>query len=557
MERRVVLAIVLAVAVLFLTPRLFPPARRTTPPLPANTLADTTQQAAVVPDTAPRTQRGVEAIAATDSQAVRIDTTTITTPQVTYGFRNLGAELESVQLPEFKALNTGSGTVRLDSRWDPLLSYSIVLPNDTIPLQRTVFVGAVDAGGRSIEYRGRAKHLAVAVRYTPTGDKYLTRVTGEITDTTGRPAGDSAYLVITLPRGLESFEANTIEDARGATVAFKQATRSASLIRLGSVDPNEQKIEPGPLSWVAFKSKYFILGLIEPDSTTPFAELQVQGLARPDKNTPLARIAVVKQVRAGKFGFDIYTGPQKWDVMRDVGRDFGSANAYGGWLQPIVQPFATIVMRVLLWMHRGFNLHYGWVLLLFGVIVRVAMWPLNQTAMKSSMRMQELQPLLSEVQKRYKSDPQRMSAETMKLYKDHGMSPSSPLAGCFPILLSMPVLFALFFVFQSTIEFRGVPFLWLHDISVKDFLYIAPLLMGGSMFLTSWLSMRSSPPNPQTRMMTYILPVMMTVLLANMASGLNLYWAAQNIASLPQQWLIARERARKRQQAVKPAVKPA
>jgi YidC/Oxa1 family membrane protein insertase len=189
-------------------------------------------------------------------------------------------------------------------------------------------------------------------------------------------------------------------------------------------------------------------------------------------------------------------------------------------------------------------------------MVRIAMWPLNQTAMKSSMRMQELQPLLSEVQKRYKSDPQRMSAETMKLYKDHGMSPFSPLAGCFPILLSMPVLFALFFVFQSTIEFRGVPFLWLHDISVKDVLYIAPLLMGGSMFLTSWLSMRSSPPNPQTRMMTYILPVMMTVLLANMASGLNLYWAAQNIASLPQQWLIARERARKRQ-AAKPAVKPA
>lgn len=557
MERRVILAIVLAVAVLFLTPRLFPPSRFTSTPETATTRPDTVQQA-VVPETAPAmpaTQRGVQAITEADSQ-LRVDTTTVTTPQASYAFRNLGAELESVQLSEFRALTSASGTVRMDSPWDPLLAYSIVLPNDTIPLRRTVFTEAVDASRRSIEYRGRVKHLSVVLRYTATGDKYLAHVTGEITDSAGRPAGDSAYLVITLPRGLESFEANTIEDARGAAVAFKQATRSASLIRLGSVDPNEQRIEPGPLSWVAFKSKYFILGLIEPDSTAPFAELQVQGLPRPDKNTPLARIAVVKQVRGGKFAFDVYTGPQKWDVMREVGRDFGSANAYGGWLQPIVQPFATIVMRVLLWMHRALNLHYGWVLLLFGVIVRIAMWPLNQTAMKSSMRMQELQPLLSEVQKRYKSDPQRMSAETMKLYKDHGMSPFSPLAGCFPILLSMPVLFALFFVFQSTIEFRGVPFLWLHDISVKDLLYIAPLLMGGSMFLTSWLSMRSSPPNPQTKMMTYILPVMMTVLLANMASGLNLYWAAQNIASLPQQWLIARERARKRL-AGKPAVKPA
>ncbi len=548
MERRVVLAIALAVAVLFITPRLFPPARRPVPP--AATRVDTAQQAS--PNVALSPQRTVEVTTLADSSIARADTISITSAQAAYRFRSLGAELESVQLPEFTALNSTSGTVRLDSPWDPLLSYSVVLPNDTILLQRTVFAGVVDASGRSVEYRGRAKQLSVVLRYALTGDRYLTHVSGEISDTTGRPAGDSAYLVISLPRGLQSFEANTVEDARGAAVAFKPDARGASQIGLGSVDPNEQRIEPGPLRWVAFKSKYFILGLIEPDSTTPFAELQVQGLARPDRNTPLARIAVVKQLRAGKFAFDVYTGPQKWDVMRDVGREFGSANAYGGWLQPIVQPFAIIVMRVLLWMHRALTLHYGWVLLLFGVIVRIAMWPLNQTAMKSSMRMQELQPLLSDVQKRYKSDPQRMSAETMKLYKEHGMSPFSPLAGCFPILLSMPVLFALFFVFQSTIEFRGVPFLWLNDISIKDSLYIAPLLMGGSMFLTSWLSMRSSPPNPQTRIMTYVLPVMMTVLLANMASGLNLYWAAQNIASLPQQWLIARERARKRQ-AVKPA----
>jgi len=552
MERRVVLAIVLAVGVLFLTPRLFPPARRPVPGVP--TQSDTAQQPVTAPSVTPSvpSQRPAEAVTPADSSIARIDTTSITTPQATHLFRNLGAELESVQLHESKALNGSGGIARLDSPWDPLLSYSIVLPNDTILLQRTVFAGIADASGRSVEYRARVKDLSVLVRYAPSEDRYLTRVSGEISDTAGRPVGDSAYLVITLPRGLQSFEANPVEDARGASVALKRPSRSASLIGLGSVDPNERRIEPGPLGWVAFKSKYFILGLIEPDSTAPFAELQIQGLPRPDKNTPLARIDVVKQVHAGKFGFDVYTGPQKWDVMREVGREFGSANAYGGWLQPVVQPFATIVMRVLLWMHRALNLHYGWVLLLFGVIVRVAMWPLNQTAMKSSMRMQELQPLLSEVQKRYKSDPQRMSAETMKLYKEHGMSPFSPLAGCFPILLSMPVLFALFFVFQSTIEFRGVPFLWLGDISIKDSLYIAPLLMGGSMFLTSWLSMRSSPPNPQTRMMTYILPVMMTVLLANMASGLNLYWAAQNIASLPQQWLIARERARKRQ-AAKPA----
>jgi YidC/Oxa1 family membrane protein insertase len=108
----------------------------------------------------------------------------------------------------------------------------------------------------------------------------------------------------------------------------------------------------------------------------------------------------------------------------------------------------------------------------------------------------------------------------------------------------MPVLFALFFVFQSTIEFRGVPFLWFSDISQKDPYYIIALLMGASMFLLSWIGMRNMPPNPQTKAMTYVFPVMMTVLFANFPAGMNMYYTVQNLAALPQQWLIANERAR-------------
>jgi YidC/Oxa1 family membrane protein insertase len=104
------------------------------------------------------------------------------------------------------------------------------------------------------------------------------------------------------------------------------------------------------------------------------------------------------------------------------------------------------------------------------------------------------------------------------------------------------VLFALFFVFQNTIEFRGVSFLWLPDISLKDPYYITPLLMGITMFILSWIGMRAAPPNPQTKMMTYMMPAVMMVVLLNFASGLNLYYAVQNIAALPQQWLLSRER---------------
>ena len=122
------------------------------------------------------------------------------------------------------------------------------------------------------------------------------------------------------------------------------------------------------------------------------------------------------------------------------------------------------------------------------------------------------------------------------------MTPFSPMMGCLPMLLPMPVLFALFFVFQNTIEFRGVPFLWLPDISLKDPYYILPVLMGVTMFLVSWIGLKGAPPNPQSTMMAYIFPPMMTIIFLNFASGLNLYYTVQNVMTIPQQWLLSRER---------------
>src|SRR5919109_2412837 len=111
------------------------------------------------------------------------------------------------------------------------------------------------------------------------------------------------------------------------------------------------------------------------------------------------------------------------------------------------------------------------------------------------------------MQKWHRNDPERQREALMKLYQEHGMNPFAPILGCLPMLLPMPVLFALFFVFQNTIEFRGVSFLWLPDISLKDPFYIVPILMGLTMFALSWIGMRIAPPNPQAKMMAYVLPV--------------------------------------------------
>ena len=116
--------------------------------------------------------------------------------------------------------------------------------------------------------------------------------------------------------------------------------------------------------------------------------------------------------------------------------------------------------------------------MIFGVAIRLAMWPLNSRMMRSSIQMQRIAPQVQAAQNKYKGDAEKQREAVMKVYKEAGMSPFAALSGCLPMLLPMPILFALFFVFQNTIEFRGVSFLWLADISLKDPFYILPLAMG-------------------------------------------------------------------------------
>jgi YidC/Oxa1 family membrane protein insertase len=289
-----------------------------------------------------------------------------------------------------------------------------------------------------------------------------------------------------------------------------------------------------------------VIGLIglEPNA---FDEMTITGGARTSKIATTASATLVKSIRNSTFGFDLYAGPQQSNELLSLGRDFDHVNPYGwSFLQPVVNPIAALCIKLLLWLHDHLKLSYGWVLVIFGVFIRVALWPLNQSAMRSSLKMQEIQPRLAEVQKKYRDKPEKQREEMMRVYKEANASPFTALSGCLPMLIPMPVLFALFFVFQNTIEFRGVPFLWLADISIKDPFFILPVLMGISMYLLSWIGLKNAPPNPQAKMMSYMFPVMMTFVLANMASGLNLYYTAQNLAALPQQWFLAKERQKAR-----------
>jgi YidC/Oxa1 family membrane protein insertase len=552
MDKRFFLALVLTAIVVIATPILF-----RTPPVPPQ--RDTSSIAR--PDSVPRnlpipavvespvrdSTPGVNPVATRDTARRTIaaipETTVVSTPVANYQFSTLGATPIAAEIKAYKALDGSKRNVHLASATGRLLAYRLYLPGDTIDLSRTVFRlerAPTPNGQDLLTYRAVVEGTEVAIRYSFAPDSYLVRVSGEVRNA----ATPNGFIAVEMPSNLQSTEADSLDDQQHLAIAVKPQRENARGIPFNKLDPGERRIEPGPITWAAAKNKYFIVGLLTPEGDAPFAEVSVTGGPRTGRQATRVSAVAVEPIQNGTFGFEVYAGPQEWRRLLALGRDFENSNPYGGFLQGVVQPFATIVMRILLWMRATLQLSYGWVLVIFGVAVRLLLWPLNQKAMRTSMRMTRLQPELSEIQKRHKADPQRMQSEIMRVYKEHGMSPFSSLSGCLPMLLPMPILFALFFVFQNTIEFRGVPFLWLGDISLKDPLYIVPILMGLSMFVLSIIGMRNSPPNPQAKMMAYVLPVVMTVFFLNLASGLNLYYAVQNITAIPQQWLIANERAK-------------
>jgi len=544
MDKRFLLALVLTAVVVVATPWLFgtQSSRRVSKTERDTALAsDSTAAVRPSPQGTPIAQPNVLPVrdSSLTSIQTRPETTTVSLKLADYTFSSKGAAPISVGLSSYKALDGSNHSVTLRSKSGQLIAYRLFLPGDTIDLGQDAF--QVDTSRpNSLTYQASTNGAVIAIRYTFAPDSYLVRVSGEV----HHPNADNGFIALEMPTSLRSAEADSLDDQQHLAYAVKPQREDARGVPFSKLDPGERRLEPGPITWVAAKNKYFIVGVLVPNGGTPFAEVGITGGPRTGRRATEASAIAVEPIRNGTFSFELYTGPQEWRRLLALGRGFENSNPYGGFLQGVVQPFATIVMRILLWMRATLSLSYGWVLVIFGVAVRLLLWPLNQKAMRTSMKMSRLQPELAEIQKRYKSDPQRMQSEIMRVYRDHGMSPFSSLSGCLPMLLPMPILFALFFVFQNTIEFRGVPFLWLADISLKDPYFIVPIIMGLSMFVLSIIGMRNSPPNPQAKMMAYVLPVMMTVFFLNLASGLNLYYAVQNLTAIPQQWLISNERAK-------------
>jgi YidC/Oxa1 family membrane protein insertase len=485
------------------------------------------------------------------ADSARADTVRVTSPLYTYGISTRGGRLIEATLPHYRSMapaNHGQPAQILppESR---LQGLTLVLgQHDTIPLEDWPFTVSAESltvtGPTQLHLSGTRNNVKVDLTYTFRPDDYQIGVEGKVTGV--GPNGGS--VLVGMGPTLANTEADSNENHRALALVTKH--QDTERTDFAGLKPGVPKTVSGPLEWAAVKSKYFVTGVLAFDSTgggisgVTATALPATG-KRPDRADVRLSLPLPP---SGSFRYTTYAGPMEYDRLRRIGHGFDDANPYG-WpgLRTLIRPVAAGVRWLLVWMHQHLHLAYGFVLISFGLLVRVLLWPLNQKAMRANMQMQAVQPLMKEIQEKYKNDPQKVQQEMFKLYKEHGVN---PLGGCWPMLLPMPVLFALFFVFQNTIELRGASFGWLPDLSRPDPLYIIPVLMGLSMYGLSKVGQIGMEPNPQMKMMLYVMPVMMTFLFLNFASGLNLYYAVSNIASIPQQLLLARERQKRTARAI-------
>ncbi len=292
--------------------------------------------------------------------------------------------------------------------------------------------------------------------------------------------------------------------------------------------PDQEAIKTGDIRWVALQDKYFMSALIP--KAAKVARIRNEG-----EKLVSARVGFGEDEAAE---FELFSGPKQYDTLKGFNLrledtiDFGWF-IYGSW--DIVRSVAKPVFYVLRFFHR-YTENFGLAIILVTVCIKLVFVPLQYKSYKSMKDMQVVQPKVLELQKKFKDDRERLNRELMKLYKDHRVN---PVGGCLPMLLQMPVFIALFNILYMTIDLRQAPFiLWIRDLSAPDPFYVLPILMGLSMVLQQRIMPTTMDPT-QAKMML-MLPVFLTFIFLNFASGLVLYWLTNNVLTIAQQFITDR-----------------
>jgi len=378
--------------------------------------------------------------------------------------------------------------------------------------------------------------LQVTRRMTFDPDSYLINMSVDIYNSSVTPLQGSPYLSLTNRPFSGAVQSYFFSGPAVLVDGKLQEIKPKDLEEAG------QTLQ-GNITWAAFEGTYFMTGVIPEIQSNQTLKLSAEGdmvnslLLSPEEVIPAAGHL--------QYNYQVYFGPKKITTLRAAGHDLERIVNFG-WFDKLARP--ALYLLNFFYSYVG---NYGIAIILVTVLIKLLFWPIAQKGLKSMKNMQKIQPKMAKLKEKYKNDSARLNQEMMGLYKTYKVN---PLGGCLPMVLQIPVFFALYKVLLQSIELRHAPFmLWVTDLSAPDRLMIGmdipylggipvlTLLMGGSMFLQQ--RMTPSPVDATQAKIMMFLPVIFTFMFLNFASGLVLYWLVNNLLSIAQQYLINKQAA--------------
>jgi len=313
----------------------------------------------------------------------------------------------------------------------------------------------------------------------------------------------------------------------------------------------------GPAAWIGLESEWYLTAYLPRSGNFSVVERK-RPEERPSATKPIEVVEVGVRTMLPELGpgqswegrVVTYVGPKEYERLKAVGAGLEKSLYFGGFPVPQAYgglPMEWLAMPILWVMHRfyAYTHNYGVAIILLTVITKVLFFPLTIKSMTSMKAMQALQPQINAIRSKYKSDPQRMQQETMALYRTHKVN---PLGGCLPMVVQVPIFYALYVSLSVSVELQNQPFicfgrlfgveLWICDLAAHDPTYVLPLLMGASMFIQQKLTPVMGDPR-QAKMMLFM-PIIFTFMFLNLPSGLVLYWTLSNVLQIAQQKYMER-----------------
>ena len=304
----------------------------------------------------------------------------------------------------------------------------------------------------------------------------------------------------------------------------------------------------GKIGWIAIEDRYFMSAIIPKTSL----EARMRLVLNPDnilENQLVQPPSVVEPGTQQISHYNLYWGPKSLKLLSKLGGDLDKA-IYFGWFDFIAKPCLWFMNFL-----YGFIPNYGVAIIILTIFTKVLLWPLGSKSYKSMNEMKKVQPLMAEIREKYKDDKKKMNEEIMGLYKIYKIN---PMGGCLPMIVQIPVFFALYRMLYEAIELRHAPFLlWINDLSAPDRLFrfdfsvpfmqppygipVLTLVMGATMLLQQKMS--PPPGDPAQAKMMMFMPIIFTFIFINFSSGLVLYWLINNVLSIGQQYYISKKKA--------------